>query len=220
MANGTLFGLTDPNVWKVAVRMTVQNQKIQTGFKLRDLAVQDNTAQSVIDAVDPWVVNFLVTLLLTVDTIDALDVTRLGGEEGAEKIYVNQAGTLGHSLDHSLPTWTAVNVALKTSLRKRYGQGRMFLPLRSDIWQDADFLSPTGIGAFNNVITGLTDAFSGSVLTHDLVLVNTHGILPAKAATATSPGRQQIPAKWYDVEAVKLNTLVSGVRSRKIGIGA
>lgn len=219
MAKGTLFGLTDPNVFKVNVRFTIGNEKCQTGFKLRDLATQDNSVQDVIDAVDPWVTNFFKPLLMTADKIDAIDVTKLGSDEGAEKLYVGVTGNIAGSTPQFQPSFIAANIALKTSLRKRYGQGRMFWPLREEGWQDAGFLNAAGIAAFQGAITGLTDAFSGSVITHDLVLVNTHGVLPARAATGSSPARPEIPASWYDVEVVKLNTLVTSLRSRKIGIG-
>lgn len=220
MAQGTWGGGGDPNIWRVAIRFMCGGSQCQTGFKLRDVAVQDNDANEVIAPVDNWVQNFFRPLLLTADQIIAVDATRLGGEEGAELLYPNLFGTSGINPADASASFMAVNVALKTSLRKRYGQGRMFLPFRRDQDADQNFLNNSGIAAFQGAIDGLTTAFTGDPVTHDLLLVNAHGVLPPRAATASSPARPEIPAKWYDVETVKINRTVTALRSRKAGIGA
>jgi hypothetical protein len=220
MARGTLGGALDQNVWKVNLRFQIGQEMCQTGFKLRDVAANDNDAGEVIAAVDPWVQNFFRTILMTTDKLVALDVTRLHGEEGAELLYVGVTGNIAGSEAQKQPSFLAVNVALKTSLRKRYGQGRMFWPMRDEGWQDAGILNAAGIVAFNGVVGGLTAAFSGDPVTHDLLLVNSHELLPARAASGGHAARPEIPPTWYDVETVKLNTVLTAIRSRKIGIGA
>lgn len=220
MASGLVGAIGGSALWKVAIRFKIGQENCQTGFKLRDLAVNDNTAEDVVNAVDLWVTNFFRALLLTADQLVAVDAIKIGGEEGSEKLYPNLFGSSGINAADGSASFMAVNVALKTSRRKRYGQGRMFLPFRRDQDADQNFLNNSGIAAFQGAVDGLTDAFSGSVLTHDLALVNVHGILPARAATATTPARPEIPATWYDVETVKINRTVTALRSRKAGIGA
>lgn len=219
MADGPMTGAGAQNVWRVMIKYKVKDTLCQTGFKLRDVAVNDNDAGEVADAVTPWVHNSFRTLLATADEITAIDVFRIGGEEGIERILTGEFGTSGLPDTTQVPTFLAANVAFKTSRRKRYGQGRVFWPVRNENWVDNDKFNATAIGAYQGAIDALLTAFTGSTVTHDLLLVNSHGILPPRAATATTPARPEIPATWYDVETVKLNTVVTYLRSRKLGIG-
>lgn len=220
MAKGTLYGLTDPNVFKCSIRTRIEGQLVQTGFKLRDLAVQDNTPATVGAAVQAWVDDHYKALFLVTDDIVGIDVIKMGSDEGWIHDYSNTHGTASITTGTWHAPFIAVNIGLKTSARKRYGQGRMFWPMRFESWSDGSVLNSTGITAIQGVIDALLDAFSGSVVDHDLVLVNTHPTLPPKVATSTSPARPEIPASWYDVESVKLNTYITTLRSRKVGIGA
>lgn len=219
MAEGEVLAVGAPTLFKVAIRYKVGDTLNQTGFKLRDLAVNDNDVGDVVDAVVPWVHNSFRTLLHQGDEVIAVDVLEMFSENGIEHLFNGEFGTSNLPGTAQLPNFLAANIAMKTSKRKRYGQGRMFWPLRNENWIDMEKINATGIGAFQGAIDALVAAFSGSVLTHDLSLVNTHPILAARAATATTPARPEIPAKWYDVETIKLNTVVTGLRSRKLGIG-
>jgi hypothetical protein len=221
MARGTWGGLTDPNLFKVAIRFQFANNfKGQTGFKLRDLAVQDNTCESVANAVVPWVNGSFRTLLNQLDTILAVDVIKMGTDEGFTHLFDNTHGTVTVAADVICPSYNAVNIALRTQLRKRYGQGRMFWPVRRDDDINMDTLNAQGLAAQQGALDALMTAFSGSVLTHDLVLVNAHKVIPPRAATASTPARPEIPPSWYDVESVKVNTAITSLRSRKVGIGS
>jgi len=119
-----------------------------------------------------------------------------------------------------LPNFVAVNIALKTQRRKRYGQGRMFWPLRDENDVTGDSLITAAVTSFQGVIDALTSLYTGSEVTHDLLLCNAHGVIAPRAAHGSTPARPEIPPSWYDVGAVKLNTAVTMLRSRKVGIGA
>ena len=220
MAKGTIGGIADQNVFKVNVRFKINQQECQTGFKLRDVAVNDNSVQDVIDTVVPWVNDSFRTILSTADAIVGVDCIKLHSEEGAEHLFVNLFGTQAQSNTQKIPGFIAVGIALKTSIRKRYGQGRMFWPIRDENLIDQDFLNAAGVTAIQGVIDALTTLFTGDQLTHDLLLVNSHEVLAPRAAHGSTPARLEIPPTWYDVDVVKLNTTITGLRSRKVGIGA
>jgi hypothetical protein len=218
MADGTMGGALDQNVFKVSIGYLSQGQHCQTGFKLRDVAVNDNDAGEVNDAVQLWANGAFKALLLDSDFLEYVDVVKLFSEEGSRHDYVNNAGTRAASASSILPTFLACNISLKTQRRKRYGQGRMFWPMRDDRWVDLDILNAGGIAAFQGAIDDLVARFTG--LTADLHLCNSHLTIPARAATTTTPARAAIPPHWYDVDTVKLETAVTAIKSRKVGRGS
>lgn len=220
MARGLIGAVDAPNIFKVTFRFNLFDSQCQTGFKVRDLALNDNTVQNVLDVFDPWFLTNFRPLLNQADRLVALDVVKMGTEEGLEKIYNGIAGSRINGGTSIPPAFLAANISMKTQLRKRYGQGRMFWPLRDDNLFDGDKLNGAGVAAIQSVVDALLALTTGSVLTHDLRLVNTHGTLPPKAATPSRPARPEIPPSWYDVDTVRVNEPVTALRSRKIGIGA
>lgn len=220
MASGTWGGVTDPNIFKVTLTWAQGSGVCQTGFKLRDLAVQDNSPLDVANAVDAFFNGQFKTLLMNADTLINIDVLKMGTVEGTKKLYDNVHGTMNPQINQWQPGFLAVQVALKTSNRSRYGQGRMFWPVRNGDYTTQESLNATGITAYQGVVDDLVAKFSGSVLTHDLVLVNAHGTIPPRAAHGSTPARPEITPHYYDVETVHLNTTITGLRSRKVGIGS
>ena len=217
MADGSLGGALDQNVFKVRCGMQVNLQKIETGFKLRDVAVNDNSAEDVADAVDTWFNGAFKAILSTVDKLLYIDVTKMFSEEGFRKEYVNVTGTMAGGVDLFAPTPTAVQISLKTQRRKRYGQGRMFWPCRAENWANGDFLNSTGIAGMQGVVDDLLSKFTG--VSADLHLCNAHLTIPPRAATTTSPARPEIAPHWYDVDTVKINEALTFIHSRKSGVG-
>lgn len=220
MAEGTWGGTLDTKPFRVTIEMLINQQKVQTGFHLRDLAVQDNSCEDVAGEVVDWVMNNFRTQMTVADAMVAVDVTKLGTEEGFTHSFVNTFGSANVGNSFTMPTFLTCKVALKRQARKRYGQGRMYWPVRAEQLVDGDVLNATGVAQYQGVIDALLAKFSGSVLTHDLSLINLHGILAPRPANGTTPARPQIPAKWYDVEAVILSTALTTLSSRKIGHGS
>jgi hypothetical protein len=219
MASGTIGGLTDQRVFKVTHRFMVAGQRQQLGYHVRDVAVNDNDSEDVAGVADGWGMTNLRTLLLNTDSYLATDVIRLASDEGFTIDHVSTFGTKSVAGVAPLPSFLACQVALKTQRRKRYGQGRFFLPLRDENDVTGDSLVAAAVTSFQGVVDALTDLFTGDPVTHDLLLCNAHGVIPPKAATGSSPARPEIPPTWYDVDAVILKSAVTMLRSRKAGIG-
>ena len=220
MARGTWGGALDQNVFKCNIRFQIGNNHCQTGFKVRDVAVNDNTPEDVSAPVVLWANDHFKNLLLGSDLLVAVDILKLGTDEGFTHNFA--AGTVGTMSSGSFspePSFLASNISLKTQLRKRYGQGRMFWPVRGEEWVTGDLLNGPGIAAHQGVLDALATAFTGSTTTHDLLLCNAHGPIAARAATTSAPERAAIAPSWYDVESLRLNTTVTSIKSRRIGIG-
>lgn len=222
MARGTWGGALDPNIFRVTFRFTNRSQHCQTSFKVRDAVTNDNSAQEVADSVATAVSSNFRNLLLTSDTLDGIDVIRLGSEEGGWHPFTPAEGQGGldiSSAGNGTPAFVAANLSLKSEIRKRYGQGRMFLPMVHDGWMDGNLLNNTGVTNINTFIAALTSNYTGDPVTHDLILVNAHPALPEHLSPGQPGHRAAIPASWYDVVSLRLNTTVTMLRSRKLGNG-
>lgn len=222
MARGTWGGLTDPNIFKVTFRWRSGTSHCQMGFKLRDVAVQDNTAQEVADEVSTQLNTAFRFLIRPIDALESIDVIKLGTEEGGVHQFTPAEGAGGDTANAGswLPEFLCANISLKSEIRKRYGQGRFFLPIAQENYIDTNLLNNAGVTAMNGFVNPLIEHFTGDPATHDLILVNAHPAL-AQRGTVGVPGyRAAIPASWYDVTAVRVNTLVTSLRSRRVGVGS
>lgn len=220
MARGTWGGAGDPNVFRVIIRFLLGSQHCQTGFHLRDVAINDNTEQEVADEVRAQLWGPFRNMLYDSDTLEDVEAQILGQDTGAVAAGAAQAGTIAFNADQMLPSFVSCNIVLKSEIRKRYGQGRMFVPMRKESQISGDNVSAEGLVFVNDLITAMTDHFTGDPVTHDLLLVNAHGILPARPPVGSSPGRPEIPASWYDVVSVRANSIATSLRSRKVGVGS
>jgi hypothetical protein len=220
MARGTWGGTLDPHIFRVNVRFFMGASKCQWGFKLRDAVLNDNSAQNVADSVLGVVQEHFRGLLTPNDGLEGVDVLRLGSEEGGWAPQVSQAGTLAAVGTLGMPNFTSCNVNLKSEIRKRYGQGRFFLPMVSESDIDGNTINSAGLARIQFLIDDLQDNYSGWTGTHDLILVNAHPVLPARGVIGGPLYRPEIPAQWYDVVSIRVNSLVTSLRSRKAGVGS
>jgi hypothetical protein len=222
MARGTWGGVLDPSIFRVTYRFTLRGQKCQTSFKLRDVATNDNSAQDVADEVHTQLTPGFRNLLLYTDGIELIDVIKIGTEEGGVHLY-SPADGQGQVNDGGgptgVPSFVTANVSLKSEIRKRYGQGRMFVPVVTQEWIDGQFLNNSGNTAIQAWLTAMSDHFMGDPATHDLILVNAHPALPLRGAPGQPGYRAAIPASWYDVVSLRINTTLTTLRSRKAGVG-
>lgn len=219
MARGTIGGVGDPNIFIVTLKFLLGLSRCQTSFKLRDKLLNDNTEQEVADEVNAQLAAAFRAMLTAEDKLEGVDAKIMLSDGGAFSNVAVQAGTLAIEGIKKLPTFTTANVAMKSEIRKRYGQGRMFLPVRSEDDVDGDSISQAGLNRINTFIAAMNTHFTEAGGNNDLILVTAHGILPARAAQGNFPGRPQIPASWYDVVSLRLNTLLTPLRSRKAGVG-
>jgi len=219
MSRGTWGGTLDPSIFKVTLRFKLGSSFCQTGFKVRDVATNDNTAQEVADECATQLEAPFKTLLKPTDSFEGIDVIKMGTEEGGWHPFSPTAGLFSFGDAEEIPHFMCANIALKSEIRKRYGQGRMFLPLVSDSLVDGNILTAGGVTRMNIFLTPLQDHFTNP-LTNDLVLVNAHPALPQRAAPGAPDYRPAIPASWYDVVSVRINNVATFLRSRKVGVGS
>jgi hypothetical protein len=220
MARGTWGGTLDPNIWKVNIRFYMGSSQCQTGFKLRDVALNDNTGDEVAEEVRTQLEIPFRGLLKTSDGMIGVDTVRLGAEEGGWAPSTTQAGTLTPPGAAALPDFVSVNVSMKSEIRKRYGQGRFFLPETQEGGVDGNQLSNDGVARIQAYLDVMAAHFMGDPVTHDLLLVNAHPLLPAREAPGSPGYRPEIPASWYDVVSLRINPIVTSLRSRKSGVGS
>lgn len=218
MADGGMGGIGDSSVFDIVISWLANGQHCQTGFSVRDVAVNDNDAQDVADAVDPFANGLFKGLLLATDRLLSVDVVKLFSEDSAHIDYVNVAGTNNPGSTTYLPTFIACQIAMKRQARKRYGQGRMFWPIRQDTWVDADQLTGPAITAIQSIIDDLKSKFTG--VSADLHLVNRTFTVAARPATSTTPARTAITNHWWEVDTLVLKTDVTAIKSRKVGKGS
>jgi hypothetical protein len=222
MARGTWGGSGDPSIFQVTFRFLRGTSHCQTGFKLRDTVTNDNTAQEVADEVFTQLAVAFRGMLSGLDSLESIDVLKLGSEEGG--VHLLTAGSGGGSLTSTstsqVPSFMCANVAMKSEIRKRYGQGRMFLPIANDSEFDGNTLHADGVTIIQSFLTPLATHFMGDPVTHDLLLVNAHPLLPVRGAVGAPGYRPEIPASWYDVVTNRINSTVTALRSRRVGVGS
>lgn len=204
-------------VFRATIKWVQSGQRCSCSFHLRDMGVAGQTPQDVANAVDamvqtpawraPW---------SNLDSFESVDVVNLSSAEGHTIAYPNLKGTADVNIE---PSFSAVVVNLIGGLRRRYANGRFFLPVRGSIDRTADQLSPGGVTKINGALAELQTRFMDDGLTAELRLVHLHG---AKPARQTKKGAQlpAVPASWYDVTAIKVNRAITPLRSRKVGVGS
>lgn len=220
MARGTWGGGSDPNIFKVNFRFFLGASHCQTGFKLRDAVTNDNSAQEVADEVATQLAASFRGMLGANDSLEGIDVLRLGSDEGGWHPVSPGTGTYSFAGNEETPNFLAGNISLKSEIRKRYGQGRMFLPIVSDSMVDGNVLTSGGIARFQGFLDLITDHFTGDPATHDLILVNAHPALEQRGTPGAPGYRAALPASWYDVVSLRINTVATYLRSRKVGVGS
>lgn len=219
MARGSWGGALDAHVFKVKIAMSLDTNKFQTGFHLRDVGVQALTPQNVADEVTDFVNDSFRTILPIAVKVDGVDVVQMVSGEGGSTSPAGMFGT-SNAGNERLPLFVTVPVSLKGELRRRYGQGRMLWPMLWEGWSLNDVLTAQGVVAYQAVIDEMANRYVGNVIANDMQLINLHGVIPPKAATATRPAQPQVDPTWYDVTSIRLNTTLSFLRSRKAGVGS
>lgn len=205
--------------WKCTINFRLGVSRCVTGFHLRATALAFPTPAQVAAAVNDFAVTNFRTLLTSADEVLGVDVVNMVTGEGASTNLANQPGTLGVAAAGILPSYVMAPISLKGELRRRYGQGRMYWPIRNEVWVDGDALNATGTAAVEGVLDSFNDRFIDTTVVDRLAAINVHGVLPPLAATPSRPAREEIPASWYDVTSARLNTTLSFLRSRKAGVG-
>lgn len=211
MATGEWGGAFSQRVFRATISFERASQKCQTGFHLRDVGINTLSPEDVATEVADFATEQFAKLLQTTDRITGIDVENLVSREGHSISPSNLVGILSST---STPSFLTVAVALKGSIRRRYGSGRMLWPVASQTDVNVNQLSTDGVTRFTTVINDLLARFVGPAITTSMHLVHLHEALPALN------NRPAIPATWYDITSARLNTTLSMLRRRRMGVGS
>jgi hypothetical protein len=211
MAQGTWGSGLGSTIFRCNIQFQHSGQKCQTGFHLRDVGVAGQSPADVADAVADWATTQFIKCLHTSGRLTGIDVQNLLTNTGHSISPSNLAGTQGGVV---APGFLTVPVSLKGELRKRYGSGRMLWPVPNVDSVEGNIVTPAMVTFYDTVITDLVDRFIGNAITTDLQLCHAHKAMPANG------DRPALPASWYDVTSVRLNTSVSSLKRRKAGVGS
>jgi len=212
MATGTWGPDSTLPLFRVTIRFTRGSQQCQTGFHLRDVGLADQSPEQVVNAVDNWVTTQFIKTLHTADHITGLDAENIITREGFAKSYTNVVGLMS---DLPAPSFITVPISIKGSIRRRYGNGRMLWPVGGRAYLDGNTLTAGATTSYSDALTALAGLFIGSAVTHELLLVHLHDVLPPRGSRNTP-----VPATWYDATSLRLNNVTSALKRRKIGHGA
>lgn len=211
MATGQWGGALQERIFKITIAWIAALQRCQTGFYLRDVGLNGETPESAANHVATWVQAQFPALLHQEDRLVSVDAMNIVTKQGYAKEFANLPGANG---GERTATFLMVPVSLRGEQRRRYGQGRMLWPVSSELMVNGQELSAAAKNDYIGTAQLLADRYIGNALTHDFRLVNVHDAKPQVG------NRPALPASWYDVTSVRVNTLLSSLRRRKVGQGS
>lgn len=217
MSRGTWGGSGDIHPLAVRIQFLLGTSQCQTGFHLRDQSLTPADVQDAADDVAQFVTTNFRTIFSNEDRFIGVDVVDMTTGEGGAVSFGNTFGTIAWQNTVRTPSFLTVPISLKGEIRRRYGRGGMLWPMRSESWETDNVLNAEGIAGFQGVIDAMTARYLANGTYR---MINVHGVIPAKPATPTTPARAEVPPSWYDVTTIRMNTVLSFLRSRKQGQGS
>lgn len=197
------------NIFKVTLFMTAEQQKIQTGFHLRDTGINNETPETAVNAVLPWVTGAYRNTIGGDVSIDRLDAIEITSREYFAHEFTNTPGTGGNAMTTSL---LAALVSLRSSKRSRWRNGRMFWPLQGAPVNG--LITGSNLTGLTTAADDLADRFIGSQLLKNFLLVV---VAQARIQKQTRPA---IEHSWIDVDTIRVSNIATALHRRKIGVGA
>lgn len=207
MAEGVVDALH--RVFKIIVMMECRLQQIQFSFHLRDTGVPTSTAQNAHDDALEWLNTIYRPCLSSQVAVKRLSAERLITKEYHQTEFAALTGLYGEA---QKLTTNALCISLKSNLRSRHANGRMFWPLGSDPINDR-----ANESGFNVIATAA--AATAARWTGIAALTNRKLVVVGAGAPDPVTGAPGAP-RWTDVETVKVNPVVTNLRSRKVGVGS
>lgn len=217
---GPWGGVLNQRVFRVKIAFKLGQSNCQTGFHLRDVGVNTLDPDDVVELVRPWADTHFRALLKVTDSLVGVDAMNLVSKEGAAHSFTTTAGSMAVDAVTSGPSFLMVPITLKGERRTRYGQGRMLWPVVNDLHTSGDALSAAGASTFQGVIDELAELFIGPAITTNAHLINLHELLPSTRPHKGDEPLPEVPATWYDVTSIRLNTTLSSLKSRKVNVGS
>lgn len=207
MAQGVVDALN--RVFRVTYRWQIRQQQIQTSLAFRDVLVPNMTAELLATNQLAFYNTSMKTALGRDLSLTRVEVQRIGDPD---YFQIEQVGNIGLMAVDSLVTSQCLSIALKSSSRRRNRNGRMFWPLSGGF--AADVVSGTQLTNLNTMAAALTSTYTGLVIIGDFQLV------VLGKATSKDTGITPGTPIWTDVTAIRVNPVITNLRSRKVGIGA
>ena len=208
MADGEVGVLN--RVFRCTLSMQVRLQKIQTALHLRDIGVPNEDAESCHTHFETWMNDHFRLALSSNVSIVRLAVEEIRTKEYFAKDYTGVTGSSSYALNS---TMEAVAISLKSTSRSRHANGRMFWPLLGT--PQSDQVDAGALVTFQTQAASLADRYiSGTVTLDRFQLV----VIGAPAPSLTTPNTN--PKRWTDVTNIRVNPVVTSLRSRKVGVGS
>jgi hypothetical protein len=219
MANGPWGNPGDVHPLRVTVKVRLGTSLAQYGFHLRSVTGDTPDLPGIADGVVTTVLPTLKLILANIDEVTSIVVTDVVSGEGVERPQTGQTGQAGQA-GATLPTFVAATVVLKSSIRRRWGQGRFFLPIRGLIHQTGEILSGGGATAVGNHVAAIMGAYGPASVANSPRLINFHDhLLPTRPHKKPEP-LPDVPASRYDLTSARVNPTLTALHSRRQGIGS
>lgn len=211
MATGSWGGALSQRVFRANIKFRHGGSDCQSGFHLRDVGVNTLSPEDVANEVYDFAKVQFRKLLHNADILQGVDVTNLVSTEGFSK---SEVGITGIQPGTQCPSYVTIPVALKGSIRKRYGSGRMLWPVPSTESLSGNALVGATATVLSEIAVDMAERFMGPSITTSMHLVHLHALLPAFGT------RPEIPATWYDITSIRVSSITSSLRRRKVGVGS
>lgn len=208
MAQGLIDALN--RVYKFNIHMTIRNMEMVTGFHCRDVLVPNTSPEEAHAEIKPWVLGAFRAALTRQAQITKLACTRLNDGAFFDESFTATPGQ--YNVD-TTSTMLALTAAFKSNNRSRKANGRMFLPYAGP--PDADRAQQGTLDAWNTAMAALMTLVGGVIIVGQMKLVVV-GQNPAQV----KDGPTIEPRQWNDVVAIRVNPIVTSVRSRRAGVGS
>lgn len=207
MAQGVVDLLN--RVFRVTVGMGCRGQRLQTSFHVRDFGIPNATVESIHGEIKPWVLAAFRAAMPNDLAIQRLEVQRLIENSYFAEDFIGIAGTTNGGMTTS---FMASCVTLKSNLRSRHANGRMFWPFAGTAVNDA--ATGSVLANLNLAAADMLTRWGGVIIVGEAKLV-----VVGKPLLGGTPSEAN-PPRWTDVEQVRVNPIVSALRSRKAGVGS
>lgn len=195
-------------VYKVTFRFLIRNQQIQTGFNLVDVGIPGESAASCLSNVVAFYGSKMRQALSNEVLLQRISAERwLEGSYAAEE-FVNQPGTLNLPMQS---TFNALAISIRSSSRSRIANGRFFWPCAGS-WAN-DTVGGSQLATATQMVADIADQYLGNPLFDNFHIGTVHR--PAKDDAGQPIGVH----RWTEASALRLNPLVTALRSRKVGVG-
>lgn len=206
MATGEVNVLN--RVYRITTRMAIRQQQIQTSFHLRDVGVPLTTAEDAFNSAEGWLNTIFRPAVSSSVSILRLEAERLNDREYYAEDFSAVTGALSIPQNN---TMFATAVSLKSTSRARFANGRMFWPVAEQ--NGTDGIGGGNLAALLAAAAAMQSRYVGATLFDQFELVVVGAGVPAGAGTPAGPPR------WTSVATVRVNPILTALRSRKVGVG-